>query len=87
MAAVQYQSKENAGRKFWMGRYTKEKPGFWTRLRAFAQVTCGSNIQLLPFALVAVRVHLHMSFGVRLDVSFQQRRSSAVVMRAPSFGR
>jgi hypothetical protein len=34
-----------------------------------------------------VRVHLHMSFGVRLDVSFQQGRSSAVVVRAPSFGR
>jgi hypothetical protein len=37
--------------------------------------------------LDAVRVHLHMSFGVRLDVSFQQGRSSAVVVRAPSFGR
>jgi hypothetical protein len=32
-------------------------------------------------------VHLHMWFGVRLDVSFQQGRFSAVVVRAPSFGR
>jgi hypothetical protein len=32
---------------------TKEKPGFWTRQRAFEQVRCGSNIQLLSFSLVS----------------------------------
>src|SRR5215203_2069173 len=32
---------------------TKEKPGFWTRRRAFEQVRGGSNIQLLSFSLVA----------------------------------
>ena len=37
--------------------------------------------------LDGVRVHLHMSFRVRLHMSFQQRWCSAVVMRAPSFGR
>ena len=31
---------------------TKENPGCWTRRRAFAQVRHGSNIQLLPYALV-----------------------------------
>jgi hypothetical protein len=31
----------------------KEKPGFWTRRRAFVQVRRGSNIQLLSFSLVA----------------------------------
>jgi putative peptide maturation dehydrogenase len=31
---------------------TKEKPGFWTRRRAFEQVRHGSNIQLLSFSLV-----------------------------------
>jgi hypothetical protein len=31
---------------------TKEKPGFWTRQRAFEQVKDGSNIQLLSFSLV-----------------------------------
>ena len=30
----------------------KEKPGCWTRRRAFAQVRHGSNIQLLPYSLV-----------------------------------
>jgi hypothetical protein len=33
---------------------TKAKAGCWTRWRAFAQVRQGSNIQLLPFPLVAV---------------------------------
>jgi hypothetical protein len=32
---------------------TKAKAGCWTRWRAFAQVRQGSNIQLLPFPLVA----------------------------------
>jgi hypothetical protein len=31
---------------------TKEKPGCWTRRRAFEQVRDGSNIQLLPYSLV-----------------------------------
>jgi hypothetical protein len=31
---------------------TKERPGFWTRRRAFEQVRHGSNIQLLSFSLV-----------------------------------
>jgi hypothetical protein len=31
---------------------TKEKAGYWTRRRAFAQVRRGQNIQLLPFSLV-----------------------------------
>jgi hypothetical protein len=31
---------------------TKEKPGSWTRWRAFAYVRGGSNIQLLPYSLV-----------------------------------
>jgi hypothetical protein len=31
---------------------TKEKPGFWTRRRAFVEVRRGSNIQLLSFSLV-----------------------------------
>jgi hypothetical protein len=30
--------------------YPKEKPGFWTRQRAFEQVRHGSNIQLLSFS-------------------------------------
>jgi hypothetical protein len=33
-------------------RITKEKPGCWTRRRAFEQVRDGSNIQLLPYSLV-----------------------------------
>jgi hypothetical protein len=36
----------------WGRRVTKEKPGFWTRQRAFEQVRHGSNIQLLSFSLV-----------------------------------
>jgi hypothetical protein len=32
---------------------TKEKPGCWTRRRAFEQVRDGSNIQLLPYSLVS----------------------------------
>jgi ATP-dependent exoDNAse (exonuclease V) alpha subunit len=36
--------------------------------------------------VVCVRVHLHVSFGVRLDVSVGEA-VSAVVMRRPSFGR
>src|SRR5215218_3298065 len=32
---------------------TKENPGCWTHRRAFAQVRHGSNIQLLPYSLVA----------------------------------
>jgi hypothetical protein len=35
---------------------TKEKPGFWTRRRAFEQVRHGSNIQLLSYPLVTVPV-------------------------------
>jgi hypothetical protein len=38
-----------------MRAHTKEKPGFWTRWRAFAQVKLGSNIQLLPHPLVTER--------------------------------
>jgi hypothetical protein len=34
------------------GGVTKEKPGCWTRRRAFAQVRQGSNIQLLSYSLV-----------------------------------
>ena len=34
-------------------RVTKEKAGCWTRRRAFAQVSQGSNIQLLPYPLVS----------------------------------
>ena len=30
----------------------KEKPRCWTSRRVFAQVTHGSNIQLLPYSLV-----------------------------------
>jgi hypothetical protein len=37
---------------FWDGDLTKEKPGFWTRRRAFEQVRHGSNIQLLSYSLV-----------------------------------
>jgi hypothetical protein len=32
---------------------TKEKPGCWTRRRAFTQVRRGSNIQLLSYSLVS----------------------------------
>ena len=35
------------------GEVTKEKAGYWTRRSAFAQVRCGSNIQLLPYSLVS----------------------------------
>ena len=35
------------------GLPTKEKPGCWTRRRAFGQVRQGSNIQLLPYPLVS----------------------------------
>jgi hypothetical protein len=35
-----------------MTAVTKEKPGFWTRRRAFDQVRHGSNIQLLSYSLV-----------------------------------
>src|SRR5512132_410371 len=38
-----------------LGEATKENPGCWTRRRAFAQVRHGSNIQLLPYSLVARR--------------------------------
>jgi ketosteroid isomerase-like protein len=34
---------------------TKEKPGSWTRRRAFEQVRHGSNIQLLSYSLVTGR--------------------------------
>jgi hypothetical protein len=33
---------------------TKEKAGYWTHWRAFAQVRHSSNIQLLPYSLVSV---------------------------------
>jgi hypothetical protein len=41
---------------FWLYQWldTKEKAGYWTRRRAFAQVRRGQNIQLLPFSLVAI---------------------------------
>jgi hypothetical protein len=35
---------------------TKEKAGYWTRRRAFAQVRRGQNIQLLPFSLVTANL-------------------------------
>jgi hypothetical protein len=34
---------------------TKEKAECWTRWRASAQVSSGSDIQLLPFSLVSVK--------------------------------
>jgi hypothetical protein len=37
---------------------TKEKPGCWTRRTAFEQVRHGSNIQLLPHALVTPGIGL-----------------------------
>jgi hypothetical protein len=40
---------------WWCLLLPNEKAGCWTRRRAFAQVRQASNIQLLPYPLVALR--------------------------------
>jgi hypothetical protein len=45
--------------------FTKEKPGCWTRQRAFAQVRHDSNIQLLSFSLVTTQANEAARAGTR----------------------
>jgi transcriptional regulator with XRE-family HTH domain len=62
---------------------TKEKPGFWTRQRAFEQVRDGSNIHLLSFSLVRAFRPTSSSTGAPFERGSWRRSSAATSFASP----